>query len=94
MPDSSAAPVCCACICRFGVTGYDHLKALMWRETVLQGRNRSEQVYRYTQMVVLAIILATVFLRGEVFSTNTIQVRDEDAPFITIVGRFLTYERE
>jgi hypothetical protein len=52
------------------------VKALIWRETVLQGRNGRAQVYRYTQMVVLAIMLATVFLRGEVFNTDTIRVRD------------------
>jgi hypothetical protein len=81
-PKLSAAAVNYAFICRFGVPGRDHVKALIWREVILQGRNRRAQVYRYIQMVVLAIMLATVFLRGEVFNTDTIRVRDSGAFFV------------
>jgi hypothetical protein len=60
---------------RYGVPGRDHVKALFWREQILLSRNSSAQVYRYTQMVVLAIMLSTLFLRGEVTNTDSIRVR-------------------
>ena len=46
----------------------------MWRETILQGRNKNAQVYRYVQMAVLAFMLSTLFLRSEVTNTKTVRV--------------------
>lgn len=60
---------------QYGVPGWDHLKALTWREKILLTRNKSGQVYRYVQMAVLAIMLATLFVRGEVVTNDSVRVR-------------------
>lgn len=68
--------------------GRDHLKALMWRESILQGRNRNAQVYRYVQMVVLAFMLSTLFLRGEVTNTRSVRVRAQGSCSTSTVRKF------
>lgn len=59
----------------YGIPGWEHVKALMWREKILLTRNKSGQVYRYVQMAVLAIMLATLFVQGEVVHTDSVRVR-------------------
>jgi hypothetical protein len=60
---------------KYGVAGWDAVKALMWREQRLLTRNKEAQMYRYIQMATLAVITATLFLRGEVTNTNSVQAR-------------------
>ena len=64
----------------YGIPGWDHVKALMWREKLLLTRNKSGQLYRYVQMAVLAIMLATLFVRGEVVDNDSVRVRPRLSP--------------
>lgn len=59
----------------YGVTGWDAVKALVWRERMLLTRDKQAQIYRYVQMAVLAIMASTLFLRGEVTTIDTNDVR-------------------
>lgn len=59
----------------YGIPGWDHVKALTWRERILLTRNKSGQLYRYIQMAVLSIMLATLFVRGEVVDNDSVRVR-------------------
>lgn len=59
----------------YGVPKREHLKALLWRETVLISRNSKATTYRHIQMAWLACMVATGFLRGEVTNTDTVRVR-------------------
>jgi hypothetical protein len=60
---------------KYGVAGWDALKALTWRERLLLTRNRNAQTYRYIQMFVLAVMVSTLFLRGRVTNTDSVGVR-------------------
>ena len=51
---------------KYGVAGWDILKALTWREGILLTRNKIAQKYRYINMVILSSVAALLFLRGEV----------------------------
>jgi hypothetical protein len=66
---------------QYGVPGYDHVKALMWREQILLTRNKEGQLYRYIQMFVLAFMVSTLWLRGEVTNTDDVRVSQFHAPF-------------
>lgn len=60
--------------CRYGTPAWQQVGALMWRESILTGRNRRAQIYRYVQMTVLAVMVATLFVRGAVSTTETVRV--------------------
>jgi hypothetical protein len=59
---------------KYGVAGWDALKALTWREQLLLTRNRNAQTYRHIQMFVLAVMVSTLFLRGRVTNTDSVGV--------------------
>lgn len=59
---------------KFGVPGWESLKALFWRERILLTANKQGQKYRYIQMAVLAFAVATVFVRGEVSHDENMEV--------------------
>ena len=60
---------------KFGVAGWDAVKALMWRERILLLRDRQGQIYRYVQMAVLAFVFCTLFVRGRTVTSDSVRVR-------------------
>jgi hypothetical protein len=57
------------------VPGWEHVAALMWRETLLTSRNSRATTYRYVQMGVLAFMVATLFMRDHVADADSVRVR-------------------
>jgi hypothetical protein len=62
----------------YGIPGWESVKALFWRERILLTADKQSQVYRYAQMVFLAFVLSTLFVRGRVKTKNNVTVRVND----------------
>ena len=60
---------------RYGVPGWDALKALYWRERRLQKATLSSKKYRWGSMSAKIIVLSTLFVQKAVSTDDTLRVR-------------------
>jgi hypothetical protein len=60
---------------RYGVAGWDALKALWWRERRLQKATLGSKKYRWFSMAAKIFVLCTLFVRGAVSTDNTLRAR-------------------
>jgi hypothetical protein len=60
---------------RYGVAGWDALKALWWRERRLQKATLGSKKYRWFSMSAKIFVLCTLFVRGAVSTDDTLRAR-------------------